>query len=53
MLLSLFVAESWEIDVVCLPPLRQIPLTQLLRPPVYLANTFTASLSLSYYGTIT
>ena len=45
-------SESWEREGVCLLPIGQIPQTQLLRSPGYLANTFTASLSPSYYGTI-
>ena len=45
------VPQSRGREGVCLLPLGQIPLSQFLRSPVYLANTFTASLSLPYYGT--
>ena len=39
-------SESWERGGGCLLPLGQIPRTKLLRSPGYLANTFTASLSI-------
>ena len=45
-------SESSEIEGGFRLPLGKIPLRQLLQSPVYLANTFTASLSLSLYGTI-
>ena len=45
-------SEAWEKKGICHLPLGRISLTQLLRSPVNLANTFTATLSLSCYGNI-
>ena len=44
-------SESWEREFFFFS-LGQIPLSQLLQSPVYLAPAFTAYLSLSYYDTI-
>ena len=50
LLLSLFLRVVGKRGGLSLP-LGQITLTHLVRSPVCFANTFTPSLSLSYYGT--
>ena len=46
--------ESWDREGVLLLPLGQIPLSQVLRSPVYLAHAFTVSLTIIlWYHTVT